>query len=384
MAVFRDAVPRDIRGKMMEINWALVLLLGLLGCAGLIMLYSAANGSWTPWAFNHAVRLGIGFLAMIVVALFPPRFWMGVAYPAYGVALILLVGVEFAGQTINGSQRWLDIGPIRMQPSEIMKIALVLALARYYHDLPSAKVSSLGGLIPPLMMIGAPAALIAHQPDLGTTVLLIATGGAIVFLSGLSWVIIFSVAGIGVAGLVWFVIDGFGRLHTYQQERILTFLNPERDPMGEGYQLLQSKIALGSGGLTGKGFMQGTQSHLNYLPEMQTDFIFTMLGEEFGFVGGIGVLIVYGIVLAHTIAIAASCKSTFLRLVTMGVATTFSLYVIINIGMVMGMFPVVGVPLPLISYGGTVMLAVLAGFGLIIGSHIHRHADPPRGAGLLG
>lgn len=381
MAVFRESVPRDLRGKLMELNWTLVLLLVLLGAAGVGMLYSVAGGSWTPWAVNHAIRFSIAFGGMMVIAMFPPRFWMGVAYPIYLIALILLVGVELAGVTINGSQRWLDIGPVRFQPSEMMKLAVVFALARFYHDLPTDKVSSLGGLMIPAALIGMPALLIAKQPDLGTTLLLVATGATVVYLAGLSWKVIVPTAIAGLIGGIGFFRYG---LQEYQRERIMTMFNPDADPLGAGYQILQSKIALGSGGFTGKGFMEGTQSQLEYLPEKQTDFIFTILGEEFGFVGGLVVLAIYVLVLANTVAIAVSCKSVFLRLLCMGVATTFALYVIINVGMVMGALPVVGVPLPLISYGGTVMMAVLAGFGLILGAHIHRNAEPPRGAGLFG
>lgn len=381
MAVFRESVPRDLRGKMMELNWTLVLLLVLLGAAGVGMLYSVAGGSWTPWAVNHAIRFAIGFGGMMVVAMFPPRFWMGVAYPAYFLALLMLGAVEVVGVEVNGSQRWLDIGPLRVQPSEVMKLAVVFALARFYHDLPTEKVSSLGGLLVPAALIGLPALLIAKQPDLGTTLLLVASGGAIVYLAGLSWKVILPGAIAAVAGGAAFFSYG---LHDYQRQRIMTMFNPDADPLGAGYQILQSKIALGSGGFTGKGFMEGTQSQLDYLPEKQTDFIFTILGEEFGFVGGLVVLTIYALVLANTVAIAVSCKSTFLRLVCMGVATTFALYVIINVGMVMGVLPVVGVPLPMISYGGTVMLAVLVGFGLILGAHIHRNAEPPQGAGLFG
>ncbi|MHA6287107.1 rod shape-determining protein RodA [Maricaulis sp. CAU 1757] len=381
MAVFRESIPRNLPAKLMEMNWTLVLLLVLLGAAGTGMLYSVAGGSWDPWATKHAIRFAIGFVGLIIIAMFPPRFWMALSYPVYLGALLLLVGVELAGITINGSQRWLDIGPIRIQPSEVMKVAVVLALARFYHDLPREKVSSLGGLIVPAALIGMPAMLIALQPDLGTTLLLVATGAAVVFLAGLSWKVILPSAIAGLVGGSLFFRYG---LQEYQRSRILTMFNPDADPLGAGYQILQSKIALGSGGLTGKGYMEGTQSQLDYLPEKQTDFIFTILGEEFGFVGGIAIMAIYALVLANTVAIAASCKSTFLRLVVMGVATTFALYVIINVGMVMGMLPVVGVPLPLVSYGGTVILAVMAGFGLILGAHIHRNAEPPRGAGLFG
>lgn len=381
MAVFRDTVPRTFQGKLYEINWALVLLLCLLGAAGIGMLYSVADGAWDPWATRHATRFAVGLVMMLIVAMLPPRFWMAMSYPAYLGALALLLGVEFFGLTIQGSQRWLELGPIRVQPSEVMKIAVVMALARFYHDLPREKVSGPTGVLAPLALIGMPAVLILHQPDLGTALLVVATGGVLIFLSGLNWKIIGAAA---VAAAVAIPLGLRYGLQDYQRARIFTFLNPEDDPMGAGYQILQSKIALGSGGFTGKGFLQGTQSHLNYLPEKQTDFIFTMLGEEFGFIGGIAILLLYLIVLANAVAIATSCKSTFLKMTVMGVATTFALYVIINTGMVMGMLPVVGVPLPLVSYGGTVMLTVLFGFGLILGAHVHRNAELPKGAGLFG
>ncbi len=381
MAVFSQTVPRGAREKLYEINWAFVLLIVLIGTIGVAMLYSVEGGAWDPYASRHAVRFAAGFVLMLTVALFPPRFWMGLAYPAFLGALILLVGVELFGATAMGAQRWLDIGPIRVQPSEFMKIALVLALARYYHDLPDDKVSSLGGLILPGIMIGAPMALIVMQPDLGTSLLLAATGAAMVFMAGLSWWVILAASAFGIAGAVVY-LQYF--IEPYQMARIQTFLSPESDPMGAGYQILQSKIAIGSGGLAGKGFMEGTQASLDFLPEKQTDFIFTMLGEEFGFIGGVVVLGLYGLVLANAILIASSCKSVFLRLVVMGVATTFALYVFINTGMVMGLLPVVGVPLPMISYGGTVMLTVLFGLGLILGAHVHRNAEPAQGAGLFG
>ena len=381
MGVFTQSAPRGFRGKLFEINWAFVLLILLVGLIGVGMLYSVEGGAWNPYAARHALRLGVGLIAMVVIALFPPRFWMGIAYPAFLGALVLLIGVELIGTTAMGAQRWIDIGPIRMQPSEIMKIALVLALARYYHDLPEEKVSSLGGLIIPALMIAVPMGLIIKQPDLGTSLLLAATGVVIVFLAGLSWKVIIG-SGVlgGIAGGFFFQYG----LQDYQRRRIMTFLNPEEDPMGAGYHILQSKIALGSGGMTGKGYMEGTQAHLNFLPEKQTDFIFTMLGEEFGFIGGLVVLSLYALILANCIMIATSCRSVFLRLVVMGVATTFSLYVFINVGMVMGMLPVVGVPLPMISYGGTVMMTVLIGLGLILGAHVHRDTEPPKGAGLFG
>lgn len=381
MPVFTQPVPRGLRAKLFELNWAFVLLVVLTGSIGILMLYSVAGGSWDPWAVRHAVRFGAGLAVMLVVAMVPPRLWMSLAYPAYLGALFLLVMVELFGATAMGAQRWIDIGPIRMQPSEIMKIALVLALARYYHDLPPEKVSSPGGMMIPALMIALPVGLIAKQPDLGTAVLTGATGAVMVFLAGLSWKIIVPGAVAGLIGGIGFVRYG---LEEYQRARVMTFLNPENDPLGAGYHIMQSKIALGSGGLTGKGYIQGTQAHLNFLPEKQTDFIFTMLGEEFGFVGGIAVLVLYALILGHCLMIAMSCRSVFLRLVTMGVTTTFALYVFINTAMVMGLVPVVGVPLPMISYGGSVMFTVLIGLGLILGAHIHRAAEPPKGAGLFG
>ena len=381
MSLFSQTVPRGLREKLYEVNWAFVLLIVLIGMIGAGMLYSVEGGGRDPYASRHITRFTAGMAMMLAVALFPPRFWMAVAYPVYIAALILLVGVELVGVTAMGAQRWLDIGPLRLQPSEVMKIALVLALARYYHDLPEDKVSSLGGLLVPAAMIAAPMGLIILQPDLGTSLLVGATGGAIVFMAGLSWRIIL---GGGLAGLIGgnlFVQYG---LHDHQRARIMTFLDPESDPMGAGYHIMQSKIALGSGGVAGKGYMQGSQAHLNFLPEKQTDFIFTMLGEEFGFIGGVFVLLLYALVLANCLMIAMSCRSTFLRLMVMGVATTFALYVFINVGMVMGVLPVVGVPLPMISYGGTVMMTVLFGLGLILGAHVHRGVELPKGAGLFG
>lgn len=381
MPVFTQTVPRDLRAKLFELNWAFVLLIVLTGSIGILMLYSVAGGSWDPWAIRHATRFGAALMVMLVVAMVPPRMWMSLAYPAYLGALFLLVMVELFGVTVMGAQRWIDIGPLRMQPSEIMKIALVLALARYYHDLPLEKVSTPGGMIVPFVIIALPVGLIAKQPDLGTAVLTGATGAVMVFLAGLSWKVI--VPGIVAGGVGAITLLRYG-LEEYQRARVMTFLNPENDPLGAGYHIMQSKIALGSGGLTGKGYMQGTQAHLNFLPEKQTDFIFTMLGEEFGFVGGIAVLVLYALILGHCLLIAMSCRSVFLRLVTMGVTTTFALYVFINTAMVMGLVPVVGVPLPMISYGGSVMFTVLIGLGLILGAHIHRAAEPPKGAGLFG
>jgi rod shape determining protein RodA len=366
--------------KILRINWLLVVLLCLAAMIGVAVLYSIANGSWTPRAAQHGIRFGILLLVMLALALVDIRWWMALAYPTYIVALLLLVGVEVFGVKVMGAQRWLDLGPVRLQPAELMKLALVLALARYYHGLAVERATSLRHIALPAIMIAAPVLLILHQPDLGTAMLVGATGAAIVFLAGLSWRIIIVGAITGLIGGITFLIFG---LHDYQRARIETFLNPERDPLGAGYHILQSKIALGSGGLVGKGFLGGTQSHLNFLPEKQTDFVFTALGEEFGFIGTLSVLVLYVVILLTGMMIAGQSRHSFGRLAAAGVCVTFSLYVLVNISMVMGLIPVVGVPLPLISYGGTVMLAVMTGFALVMTVHIHRNVDLPSGRGFF-
>jgi rod shape determining protein RodA len=304
---------------------------------------------------------------------------VALAYPAYFVALILLVLVDLFGHTGMGAQRWLDLGLFSIQPSELAKITLVLALARYYHGLKIEQVSSFLYLIPPALMIAAPVALVFAQPDLGTGVLLTATGAMLVFLAGLSWRFILP----AVAGVLGAIPVAWQFLHGYQRARILSFLNPESDPLGRGYHILQSKIALGSGGVFGKGFLHGTQSHLNFLPEKQTDFIFTMFAEEFGLIGCVTLLAFYLMILAYGLSIAQRSRSHFGRLTAMGILLIVLLYVVINTSMVMGLIPVVGVPLPLVSYGGTAMMTIMFGFGLVMCVHIHRGVEVPRYRGLL-
>ncbi len=366
---YSEQAPRSLSGAVVELDWTLVVLLCLAGGAGVAMLYSVADGSWSPWAMQHAIRFAAGLVLMMGLALINPRLWMMAAYPAWGGTMVLLIAVELFGANRMGAQRWLDLGPVSMQPSEFMKVALVLALARYYHGLSPERARSILGTLIPLLLIAAPAALIAHQPDLGTAVLLVLTGGAVVFLAGLNWwVVMLAVAAVAVAAPLSLEFV----LHDYQRERVFTFLNPEADPMGAGYQILQSKIALGSGGAWGKGFLAGTQSHLNFLPEKHTDFIFTTIGEEFGLAGGLFILGLYAMIAARAGWIAVNCRSQFSRLAVTGITTTFVLYVLINVAMVAGLAPVVGVPLPLISYGGTVMLSVMAGFGIILSAQINR------------
>ncbi len=361
-----DYVP--LGRRLLLMNWTLVLLLTVLSCIGFAMLYSAANGSIQPWAYRQMMRFVAGLVLMILIALTDIRIWLKMSYAAYAISLILLVAVEIKGDIGMGAQRWINLGFFQLQPSELMKISLVLALARYFHGLTIEETGRIPLLILPLLMVMAPAALVLRQPDLGTALLLIAGGGVIFWLAGVRmWKF-----GIILGGALAAIPIGWQFLRDYQKNRVLTFLNPENDPLGAGYHITQSKIALGSGGLFGKGFMLGSQSHLNFLPEKQTDFIFTMLGEEFGLVGGIALLLLYTLVIVYGYVIALRCANQFGRLVAIGVTTTFFLYVFINIAMVMGLIPVVGVPLPLVSYGGTVMMTILVSFGLLMSISIHR------------
>ena len=354
--------------KLLNLHWVLILLICLTATLGIALLYSAANGSFHPWASRQLVRFSVGFFVMISVAMIDVRFWLRFAYAFYLFSLFLLGLVEIMGFVGMGAQRWLDLGYFNLQPSELMKIALVIALARYFHGLNTEDVARPTRLIRPLLMVLAPAALVLRQPDLGTALMLIMASGAIFFIAGVRlWKF-----GVIIISAIVAAPIGWQLLHEYQKRRVLTFMNPESDPLGAGYHIIQSKIALGSGGMTGKGFMQGTQGHLNFLPEMQTDFIFTMLAEEFGLVGGLGLLTLYSLLVASGAIISVRANNQFGRLVAMGVTVTFFLYAFINIAMVMGLIPVVGVPLPLISYGGTAMISLLIGFGLLSGVWVHR------------
>ncbi|MBT5665444.1 MAG: rod shape-determining protein RodA [Rhodospirillaceae bacterium] len=364
---FNPASP-NLLARLWRLNWMLVVLLLLISGIGFAMLYSAAGGNWDPWASRQSIRMGVGFGLMIAVALVGVRIWMRVAYIVYAGALALLVTVEAFGAVRMGAQRWIDLKVILLQPSEVMKIALVLALARYFHSLNIEDIGRPHYLIVPLMLVAAPVALVMRQPDLGTALLLLIGGGAMFFLAGVRlWKFLVVFLGAVIAAPI-----AWPFLRSYQQDRVLTFLSPERDPLGAGYNLLQSKIALGSGGMFGRGYLQGTQSHLRFLPEKHTDFIFTMFAEEFGLFGGLTLIGLYVIVLLYGVAISMRSHNQFGRLVGMGVTATFFLYVFINIAMVMGVVPVVGVPLPLISYGGTAMVTLLCGFGLLMSVYVDR------------
>jgi len=361
------------RDKIWQINWSLVLLITAVACVGFATLYSAARGQIEVWALKQMVRFAMGMAILFAVALVDIRFWMRQAYTLYLIAMVLLVAVQIRGTIGMGAQRWIDLGFIQLQPSELMKIALVLSLARYFHGATYQEVGRPLFLIPPLVMVLAPVGLVLKQPDLGTGMMLMMSSGAMFFMAGVRlWKF-----GVLIAGGMAVVPVAWNFLHDYQKKRLVIFLNPDEDPLGAGYHITQSKIALGSGGLLGKGFMQGTQSRLDFLPEKQTDFIFTMFAEEWGMMGGLFLLALYVLLVAYGYAIALRCRSHFGRLVALGITTTFFLYFFINTAMVMGLVPVVGVPLPLISYGGTAMLSLLFGFGLVMSAYIHR--DVPIG-----
>ena len=367
-------VPVGFR-KLLFLNWPIVFLITAVSGFGFLMLYSVAGGSMGPWVTPQAQRFGLGVAVMIAMAMVPIWFWRNMAVVAYLVALLLLVAVELVGVERNGSQRWLDLRFMDFQPSEMMKIALIMVLAAYYDWLPLNKVSKPLWILVPLIFIAAPAYLVLSQPDLGTTILLVSGGGAIMFLAGVHWAYFATVIA-GVIGLVTAVLQSRGTgwqvLKDYQYRRIDTFIDPTQDPLGAGYHITQAKIALGSGGWTGRGFMQGTQSRLNFLPEKHTDFIFTTLAEEFGFVGAFGLLILYTLIIAFCVMSAITNKDRFASLVTMGVAVTFFLFFAVNMAMVMGLAPVVGVPLPLVSYGGSAMLVLMVAFGLVQSAHVHK------------
>ena len=369
-----QTVPTGAR-KILYANWALVLLLTAVASVGFLMLYSVAGGDLSRWAEPQMKRFALGLAVMMIIGMVPIWFWRSMSGLAYLGSLVLLLFVEFFGVVGMGAQRWIDLGFMRLQPSEVMKIALVMILAAYYDWLPLHKVSRPFWVLVPVGLILVPTALVLKQPDLGTAILLIAGGGIVMFCAGVSWWYFIAVVTAGV-GLIYTVFASRGTdwqlLKDYQFRRIDTFLDPSTDPLGAGYHITQSKIALGSGGWSGKGFMQGTQSRLNFLPEKHTDFIFTTLAEEFGFLGAFSLLTLYGLIILFCIVSAMGNKDRFGSLLTLGVAATLFLFFAVNMSMVMGLAPVVGVPLPLVSYGGSAMLVLLAAFGLVQSAHIHR------------
>jgi rod shape determining protein RodA len=368
------SIPTGFR-KVLHLNWPLTLLLASVCGVGFLMLYSVAGGSFTPWAEPQMKRFALGLALMLIVAMIPIWLWRNLSGIGYGVSLLLLIAVALVGDARKGSQRWLDLGFIDLQPSELMKITLVMFLAAYYDWLPANKVSRPFWVLLPVVIIAIPTALVLEQPDLGTSILLLAAGAGLMFLAGVHWAYFGVVIASGI-GLITAVFQSRGTtwqlLNDYQYRRIDTFLDPSADPLGAGYHITQSKIALGSGGWTGRGYMQGTQSRLNFLPEKHTDFIFTTLAEEFGFIGGISLLGLYALIIVFCVATAVMNKDRFSSLLTLGIALNFFLFFAVNMSMVMGLAPVVGVPLPLVSYGGSAMLVLLLAFGLVQSAHIHR------------
>ncbi len=364
--------PLNLVKRLQGISWIVLLLTLLLGAGGIAMLYSAAGGDWTPWASAHAIRFALGLVLILTIAALPQRFLYQTAYLWYGLGIALLVVVEVMGQMGMGAQRWINLGGMTIQPSEFMKLAIILALARFFHNLHPMDRTRIIWMIPPLILIAIPTALILKQPNLGTATILVGISLAVWFAGGLLWRYV--IAGLAVAATA-IPLGWEYALHDYQKQRVMTFLDPGSDPLGAGYNIIQSMIAIGSGGLEGKGFIKGSQGQLDFLPEKHTDFIFTMLAEEFGFGGSMLLLALFTLLLAYSLFVALSAKQRFTSLIAIGVATFLWLHVMINMAMVMGLIPVVGVPLPFLSYGGTMLLASCLAIGLLQNATIHRHQD---------
>jgi rod shape determining protein RodA len=366
--------PRLVQ-KLFLMNWGLVLLLTMIGGIGFLALYSAGAGDIHKYADKHAVRFGAGLTLALITGLVSIRFWRQMAWPLYGIGILMLIYVDIRGHIGMGAQRWINLGFMQLQPSEIMKPALVMALAAYFEKKDITQISLLRTVIPALFIILAPVAVVVTQPDLGTGMALMLAGLAVLFAVGVSWW--YFVLGAGAAAGIIPVAWHF--LREYQRNRIRIFLDPDLDPLGTGYHITQSKIAMGSGGVTGKGFLQGTQSKLNFLPEKQTDFIFTLWSEEWGMIGGIVLLSLFMLTFIYGTLIALSCRYQYARILAMGLTINISIYVLINAGMVMGLLPVVGVPMPMVSHGGTAMLSVLFCYGLILSASIHRDVKVRQG-----
>jgi rod shape determining protein RodA len=378
MTIASAGGPRTIAERVMRLNWGIINVLVMLAMVGVAMHFSvSSSGSWTDMPLTHGARFAVVMALVLVAAMaLDTRFWLAIAYPLYALSFLLLLAVELIGDTHMGATRWLSLGPVSLQPSEFMKIAIVLALARYYHQLDPRRTGTVLWVIPPFLMIAAPVALVMHQPDLGTAMLIMFAGVMVMFLGGLLWRIIAAGAIVAIGGAVFAYTS---LLHGYQRDRVNVFLGLTDDPLGAGYHVLQSKIAIGSAGLFGRGWMQGTQSQLDFLPEKHTDFIFTMIVEEFGLLGGAVVLGLFAILMAFTMQVALRARSLFAKLAAGGVAATLASYVFINAAMVIGLVPVVGIPLPMISFGGTAMVTILAGFAIVLSVDLHRDQHGARG-----
>lgn len=381
-ALTRPGERDRISSKVTELDWRIVGLLCVIAGVGGAMLYSIAGGSWQPWAADHLIRFGVLLVIMLGLAMVHPKWWFRGAYPLYGLLLLLVLMIEFTplGYTAGGARNWLNLGVVRIQPAEFMKLGLVLALARWYHNRSAQEARWSWKLLIPAGMIGVPFLLVAKQPDLGSAMIIGLTGAAIMFVAGLSWRVIAAGGAIAAVFVPLFVMFG---MHDYQRNRVLTFLNPGADPSGTGYNIIQSKIALGSGGFLGKGYGLGSQSQLEFLPERHTDFIFSTVAEEFGFVGSFTLVVCYVAAILIALRIASLAHSHFGRIAAAGMTAFFALFVLINGAMVMGLAPVVGVPMPLLSYGGSSMMTVMIGFGLILSTRVHRYVELPKGHGLF-
>ncbi len=370
-----NSVNLSYLDRLKKINYIIIFLIFILFGFGLLSLLSVAEGNFNLWPLRHFYRFLIGLLILFCLSIIDIKYVFKFAYIVFFLNVIVLALIPFIGTESFGATRWIKIGGISIQPSEFVKYTLIIALAKYYHNIQDTNINSLRKLFIPIFFVVIPTIIVFIQPDLGTA-LVIALGSLSIFwVAGLSYryFIIGGILGLFSIPIAWQF------LREYQKERVFTFFNPERDPLGNGYHILQSKIALGSGGFFGKGYLDGTQSHLNFLPEMHNDFIFTMFGEEFGFLGSIFLITIYLSIILFSLRMAASSKSLFARYVSIGVTFVFSLYVIINISMVMGLLPVVGVPLPFLSYGGSSMLAIMSGIGLLMNCYIYQRTNLEKG-----
>ncbi|MBI1363120.1 MAG: rod shape-determining protein RodA [Proteobacteria bacterium] len=374
-------IRRSLMTRMMQIHWPLLAVMCLIIFYGSLLLYDAAGSSLDPYADRQMVRFVFGLGVIFGLAALDVKTIFRLAYPLYGISLVLLILVELKGHTAMGATRWLNIGGFRLQPSEMMKVALILALARYYHMRPLGVVSKIPYLIPPLLMMLVPFILTVKQPDLGTALLLGMMGTGIMFAAGVSWKFFALLIGGGMAAIP---VGWEFFLRSYQKQRILTFLDPEADPLGAGYHIMQSKIAIGSAGVWGKGFGGGTQAHLKFLPEKHTDFIFTLMTEDFGMIGALILISLYLLLMFLCLDVALRCRNQFSGLMVIGVVLTVFLYAFINMCMVMGLMPVVGVPLPFVSYGGTALLTLMLGIGLVMNAYVNKDVNLPGAAGLSG
>tara|TARA_Y100000590_G_scaffold169920_1_gene194494 strand:- start:1975 stop:3099 length:1125 start_codon:yes stop_codon:yes gene_type:complete len=361
----------SFRDKILAFDFVLLFLILLLGIISLFAMYSSERGIFSYYTQSHLYRFSVFFLLFIVLSFFRIQFWYRSAYVFYIIVLILLFSVDIFGITASGSKRWINFVFFNLQPSELMKIALIIFLARYYYKIPTQNVSHFKHIFIPLLSLVVPVFLVVAQPDLGTAVLIAISGIIVIWLSGFkikyflySFLILICLTPVAIA-----------LLKPYQKSRILTFFNPERDPLGAGYQIIQSKIAVGSGGIFGKGFLQGSQSYLDYLPEKHTDFIFTLFSEEFGFFGSLFLLIIYALIILRITDIGRNCKNNFARLYCFGFSAAFFVYVVVNMAMVLGLLPIVGAPLPILSYGGSSMLAIMIGLGIVMSCKIYRQEE---------